>query len=76
MPAVGRPKGSKSNPNRKPMRFKQRELERAVKPIQRRKLPIAAAEVDPVTGKIKITIGQPASSDAAVQNSWDEVLTK
>jgi hypothetical protein len=72
---MARPKGSKTNPNRKPMAFKQRELERAVKAIQRRKLPITAAEIDPHTGRIKISIGAP-SSDSAVENVWDEVLTK
>jgi len=71
MPA-GRPRGSKSNPNRKPMVFKQRELERALKAAKRQNMSIAAAEVDPVTGRIKIVFGQPTLSDAAAQNAWDQ----
>lgn len=71
-----RPKGSKTNPNRKRMPFKQSEVERAIKGVQAKKLPISAVEVDPHTGKIKISIGMPSSSEAVAQNAWDEVLTK
>jgi tmRNA-binding protein len=71
---MSRPKGAKSNPNRHRLRFEQREIERAIKAVQRRELPIAAAEVDPKTGKIKITIGTPSAG--AVENSWDTVLSK
>lgn len=71
----GRPRGSKTNPNRKKMPFKQSEVERAIKGVQARNLPIAAVRVDPHTGKIDIAIGQPSSA-AAAANAWDEVLTK
>ncbi len=70
-----RPKGSKSNPNRKPMAFKQRELERALKAAKRQNFSISSYTVDPHTGLITVKIGEPTSV-VGEKNAWDEVLPK
>jgi hypothetical protein len=68
----GRPKGSKSNPNRKPLPFKQNWIERAIRGVEAGGLSVHSVEIDPQTGKI--TIGT-ALSDAMADpktNPWDK----
>jgi hypothetical protein len=53
------------------MSFKQSEVERAVKAIEARGLPISVVTVDPHTGEIKIAIGPPDGT-VGKSNPWDE----
>jgi hypothetical protein len=73
---MARPLGSKTDPNRKRMPFKQSEVERAIKAVEARKLPISAVEINPTTGAILISIGTPSpgGDGDSQKNSWDEVL--
>jgi hypothetical protein len=70
---MARPLGSKNNPNRKPLPFRQREVSRAIRSVQATGLPISGVDIDPRSGKISITTGSPTS--AGNSNPWDEVLT-
>jgi hypothetical protein len=69
-----RPKGSKSNPNRKPLPFKQTDIERAIKGVEARRLPIHRIEIDPNTGKITIgtsPTGDVETVDLNQANPWE-----
>jgi hypothetical protein len=68
-----RPLGSKNNPARKPLPFRQREIARAVRAVQNSGLPISGVVIDPRTGRIAITTGSPTGDSS--NNPWDEVLT-
>lgn len=68
---MGRPKGSKTNPFKTPLPFKQSEIERAIRSVQARDLPIHHIEIDPVTRRISIfTVS--AASVGGEKNPWDE----
>jgi hypothetical protein len=71
----GRPKGSKTSPNHKPLPFKLSELQRSIKGVQSMGLTVGRVEIDPRSGKITIVPGVivTASGDPKT-NSWDEVL--
>jgi hypothetical protein len=73
---MGRPKGSKTRPDHyTPMRFKQSEVERGIRGVQSRGLPISRVEIDPQTGRISIVTGKPHTDDnSSSKNPWDEVL--
>ena len=55
---MGRPKGRKNDPSRLGLRFKQSEIERAIRAAQTMQLPIGRIEIDPASGRITITTGQ------------------
>jgi hypothetical protein len=72
-----RPKGSKTNPHRKRLPFKQSEIERGIRAVEAMGLQVHSVELDPHTGKIHI--GTSPTSDAvslAKANPWDQVLRK
>jgi hypothetical protein len=75
-----RPKGKKNNPKRERLPFKQSDIERAVRAAQNMDLQISSVEIDPRTGKFKISTAAADASvvaDDAKSNSWDEkILTK
>jgi len=51
------------SPNNKPQKFRQRDLERAIRAARSMGVPIGAVTVDPHTGKITITTGNPNDSN-------------
>lgn len=57
---MGRPKGRRNDPSRPRLRFKQSEIERAIRAAQTMRLLIGRIEIDPATGKISITTGDPS----------------
>jgi hypothetical protein len=69
---MARPEGSKNNPNRRPMPFKQSEVARVVRAVESRGLNVRRVDVEPRTGKISILTG--SDKDAASDNPWDEVM--
>jgi hypothetical protein len=71
---MGRPKGSKTRSGHPPLRFKQSEVERAIRGVQSRSLPISRVEVDPISGRISIITDKPDTGDASKGNPWDKVL--
>jgi hypothetical protein len=64
--------GSKNNPNRKPLPFRQREVARAIKSVRSCGLPITAVDIDPRTGKITVVTGSPTTGDDSKSNPWDK----
>jgi hypothetical protein len=73
MRRTGRPKGSKSNPNRTPIRFKQSEIERAIKSVRSMGLQITSVVINPTTGEITVTSGaSPPLTGDGKTNPWDE----
>ncbi len=69
---MARPKGSKSNPLRRQLPFKQSEVERAIRGARAQGLSVCRIDIEPRSGKISI-VAQPSgmTNDA---NPWDEVL--
>ena len=61
---MARPKGRKNDPSRPALRFKQSEIERAIRAAQTMQLPIGRIEIDPATGRISITTGIPSPQQA------------
>jgi hypothetical protein len=57
---------------RKPLRFHQREIERAIRGIKKMGLPVGRVDVDPTTGRISIVTADQTNTDQ--QNPWDEDL--
>jgi hypothetical protein len=55
---------------RKPLRFHQREIERAIRGIKRMGLPVGRIEVDPVSGKFAIVTTE--QTGTALHNPWDD----
>jgi hypothetical protein len=61
---------------RKPLRFHQREVERAIRAWQAMGLQVGRIEIDPITGKFAIAVaGAPTDIDPKT-NPWDKVLPK
>jgi hypothetical protein len=56
---LGRPRGSKNNPNRKILPFRQSEVERAIRGVQARGLTVARIDIEPRLGKISVVPGPP-----------------
>ena len=56
---MARPRGRRNYPSRPSLRFKQSEIERCIRAAQTMRLPIGRIEIDPATGKITITTGDP-----------------
>jgi hypothetical protein len=79
----GRPKGSKNNPDRKRLPFKQSEIERVGRAAQSMGLTTTAWKVHPQTGEITFFFKSPTGSDAvtadlnkAEANPWDKRVLK
>lgn len=70
----GRPKGSKNNPDRKFLLFRQSELERSIRAMKAQGLTVGRIEIDPRSGKFVIVPGVPSPADPGKKNPWDEVL--
>jgi hypothetical protein len=70
---MARPKGSKTNPLRRQLPFKQSEIERAIRGARSQGFNVSRIEIEPRTGKIAIVAAEP-DKDADVKNPWDEVL--
>jgi hypothetical protein len=67
---------------RGPLRFKQGDVERAVKAARKAGVPIGKIEID-AAGKISIVVGVPRADDTpadeapeANSNTWDRFLTQ
>jgi hypothetical protein len=60
---MARPRGRRNDPSRPGLRFKQSEIERCIRAAQTMRLPIARIEIDPATGRITITAGNPPEDD-------------
>ena len=71
---MGRPKGAKSDPNRKPLQFKQTEVQRAIRGVQAQGLPVHRVDVDPRSGLISIMAGPAIQNDDAAEKAWDARL--
>ena len=66
-----RPKGRENDPSRPGLRFKQSEVERAIRAAQSMQLPIGRIEIDPASGRITITTGSPSGGSPPRQTSGD-----
>ena len=76
---MARPKGSKSNPLRRQLPFKQSEVERAIRGAQARGIAVGRIEVETRGGtKIAIIPAGPtvADSDASDESQWNEAVKK
>jgi hypothetical protein len=76
---MARPKGSKNNPDRKRLPFRQSEIERGIRAVEAMGLSVHSVELDPQTGKIRIgtsPIGDAVTVDLNKANPWDKVLRK
>ena len=71
---MARPKGSKNNPNRRQLPFRQSEIERAMRAAKAQGLSVGRIDINPRTGVISVFPGQSTDTDA-IKNTWDEVLT-
>ena len=76
---MARPKGAKSNPDRRHLPFKQSEVERALRAAEARGISVGRIEVETRGGtKISIipaaAVATPDQDDG--KNPWDEVLVK
>jgi hypothetical protein len=58
------------------LRFKQSEVERAIRGMQAMGLQIGRVEVDPVSGKFAIAVAGAPTDEQTKPNSWDKVLIK
>jgi hypothetical protein len=63
---MARPKGSKTNPNRKRLPFKQSEIERAIRGARAQGLNVGRIEIEPRSGKISI-VAAPSGTDEDVE---------
>jgi hypothetical protein len=75
----GRPKGSKTNPNRKPLPFKQNWIERVGRAVLAMGLTPIAIKVHPQTGEMTFytsPTGDAVTVDLNEANPWDKVLRK
>ena len=58
--------------NHKPLRFKQSEVERCIRAMRAMNVPIGGVEMDPHTGKIKITTA--TEQTTRTENEWDKAV--
>jgi hypothetical protein len=75
---MARPKGSKSNPNRKRI-LTQSEIQRTVKAVRKMDLPIHRVDAYPETGRVSVITsptGEAVTVDLNEANPWDKVLRK
>ncbi len=72
---MARPRGSKTNPNRTRLPFKQSEIERAIRGVRSMGLPIDRVEIYPTCGKILIGTSPAGDAVNSKTNPWDEVLS-
>ena len=63
--ARGRPKGAKSDPNRKRLPFKQRDVTRALSGVMSKGLSVQKIQIHPTSGTITITTGKADPQEAA-----------
>jgi hypothetical protein len=72
----GPTQGSKSNPDRKRLPFKQSEIERGIRAVEAMGLQVHSVELDPHTGKIYIGTS-PNSADVDLDEvQWDKRVKK
>ena len=58
------------------LRFKQSEIERAIRGLRNQGLGVSRIEIDPASGRFTIVSGQPSNSaNDTSKNPWDTVLT-
>src|SRR5262249_35656197 len=57
--------------NYKSLRFKQSEIERCIRAMRAMNVPVGGVEMDPHTGKIKITT---ATEEIKTPNEWDKAV--
>jgi len=57
--------------SRRPARFTEADVQRAIKAAQKAKLPLAAVRIQP-DGTILIVPGQPESMQPSATNPWDD----
>lgn len=58
---------------RRPARFTEADIKRAIAGVKKAGLPIAQVRIDP-EGNITVEMGEPTTGHACAVNSWDEVL--
>lgn len=74
MKRTGRPKGSRNNPNRPRLPFRQSEVMRGIRAVKAQGLVVRGVEIDPHSGLIKISTST-ESAPSGAPNPWDAVLS-
>lgn len=71
---VGRPRRPPGAPLPK-LRFKQSEIERAIRSVRKQGLSVSRVEIDPASGRFTSVPGAPSEPNDSDKNTWDTVLT-
>jgi hypothetical protein len=68
---------TKSKPKQRrvrgPTRIRKTEITRAIAGVRAAGLTPGGVEIDPISGKIRVLVGEPAAAGATANNPWDEV---